>query len=209
MRVRVSCCNSVFGCFPNSHADEAYLQCEPNEHDPEHNDCLTCQRAYQSKVPSIRTLPCLRLIITDVSLYREQVMPFQLFSRRWQSMDLVNITNWASSEVKTIKISQIHVDAPYEVQVREFVPVEGDLLETTWVSGYQVRRHKTPQYALADMQSAATTLEWLTATYVCYYIVNTVGFSSELIWQTYRYAFQYQAKAKVSVVSPLIMCNGA
>ncbi|KAL4919312.1 hypothetical protein BDW62DRAFT_216989 [Aspergillus aurantiobrunneus] len=171
------------------------IRCEPDNEDVQ-GDCLTCQRAHQSKAPSIRKLPCLRWIITDVSLYREQDMPCQLFSKRWQSMDLIDITDWASSETKTITLSQIHVDAPYEVQVRKFVPTEGDMLETAWLSGHYVKRHRMPQYALADMEGAAKVLKWLTSKYVGQYIVATTGHLDLLIWDTYYFAFRYQAKAK-------------
>ncbi|KAL4911528.1 hypothetical protein BDW74DRAFT_143075 [Aspergillus multicolor] len=172
------------------------IRCEPDHNDPYTNDCLTCQKAHHSKAPSIRKLPCLRMIITDVSLYREQEMPCQLFSRRWQSMEIVDITDWASSEIKTITLSQIHVDAPYNVQVRKFIPIEGDMLESTWSSGHYVRRHPMPQYALADMEGAAETLKWLTANYVGAYIKYEVGNLDLLIWRTYYFAFTYQQKAK-------------
>ncbi|KAL4933686.1 uncharacterized protein BDV17DRAFT_65363 [Aspergillus undulatus] len=171
------------------------IRCEPNQEDP-HGNCLTCERAYQTKAPSMRQILCLRYIFTDVSLYREQDMPCQLFSKRWQSMDLIDITDWASSEIKTITLCQNNAEAPYTVQVREFVPLEGDMLELTWVSGHYVKRHKMPQYALADMESAARALNWLTSVYVGQYIVGTVGNLDDLIWQTYRFAFRYQAKGK-------------
>ncbi|KAL2866698.1 uncharacterized protein BJX67DRAFT_124028 [Aspergillus lucknowensis] len=171
------------------------IRCEPDKENLG-GDCLTCQRALQSKALSIRKLPCLRWIITDVSLYREQDMPCQLFSRRWQSMDLIDITDWASHEVKTITLSQICVNAPYNVQVREFVPMEGDMLESTWRSGPFVRRHRMPMYALVDMESTATTLKSLTERYVGQYIVETVGNLDSLIWTTYFFAFRYQKKAK-------------
>ncbi|KAL5336518.1 hypothetical protein BJX70DRAFT_280610 [Aspergillus crustosus] len=171
------------------------IRCEPDK-DNLGGDCLTCQRAHQSKAPSIWKLPCLRWIITDVSLYREQEMPYQLFSRRWQSMDLINITDWASPEVKTITVSQIYVKAPYNVQVRKFIPAEGDMLDLTWASGPYVRRHRMPQYALADMEGAAETLQWLTSNYVGRYIKDTVGELDLLVWTTYFFAFRYQAKAK-------------
>ncbi|KAL4787661.1 hypothetical protein BJX76DRAFT_345352 [Aspergillus varians] len=177
------------------------IRCEPDNENLG-GDCMTCQRAHQSKVPSIRKLPCLRWIITDVSLYREQDMPCQIFSKRWQSMDLIDITDWASSEIKTITLSQIHVDAPYNVQVREFVPIEGDMLESTWVSGQYVRRHKMPHYALADMESAAKVLKWLTSRYVGQYMVKTVGTLDQLIWDTYFFAFRYQAKANYEAQPP-------
>ncbi|KAL2821114.1 hypothetical protein BJX63DRAFT_418148 [Aspergillus granulosus] len=180
------------------------IRCEPDKENLG-GDCLTCQRSHHSKAPSIRKLPCLRWIITDVSLYREQDMPCQLFSRRWQSMDLIDITEWASSEIKTITLSQICVDAPYDVQVREFVPMEGDMLESTWKSGSFVKRHRMPMYALVSMESAATTLKWLTQKYVGNYIVQTIGNLDLLIWTTYFFAFQYQTKAKTLREKALIV----
>ncbi|KAL4941730.1 hypothetical protein BDV06DRAFT_212435 [Aspergillus oleicola] len=171
------------------------IRCYPNPDDP-HGPCDTCRKAHGSKALSVMRLPCLRLIITDISLYREQEMPCQLFSKRWKTMDLIDITDWASSEIKTITLCQNNAEAPYEVQVREFVPLEGDMLELTWDSGHGVRRHKMPQYALADMESAAKALKWLTSTYVVQYIVGTVGNLDDLIWQTYYFAFRYQAKGK-------------
>ncbi|KAL2836367.1 hypothetical protein BJY01DRAFT_59075 [Aspergillus pseudoustus] len=180
------------------------IRCEPDKENLG-GDCLTCQRSHHSKALSVRKLPCLRWIITDVSLYREQDMPCQLFSRRWQSMDLIDITEWASSETKTITLSQICVDAPYDVEVREFVPMEGDMLESTWVSGSFVKRHRMPMYALVSMESAATTLKWLTQKYVGKYIVQTIGNLDLLIWTTYFFAFEYQTKAKTLREKALIV----
>ncbi len=54
-------------------------------------------------------------------------MPCQIFSRRWQSMNIVDIQGWASADIKTIYLSQIFLNASYPVQVREFIPTEGDL----------------------------------------------------------------------------------
>jgi hypothetical protein len=122
-------------------------------------------------------------------------------------MELINITDWASPEIKTITVSQIYVKAPYNVQVRKFIPAEGDMLDLTWASGPYVRRHRMPQYALADMEGAAETLQWLTSNYVGRYIKDTVGELDLLIWTTYFFAFRYQAKAKVSAVLPPGLCN--
>lgn len=59
-----------------------------------------------------------------------------------------------------------------------------------------------PQYALASMESAAEVLKWLTSKYVGQYILGTVGNLDRLIWDTYFFAFRYQAKANVSSVLP-------
>ena len=74
-------------------------------------------------------LPCLRYLMTDASLYREQTTPYQYFGKRWQSMDLVDISLWASDRVRTIEVSPVFADAPFKLEVRHFVPLEGDLIE--------------------------------------------------------------------------------
>src|SRR6202034_126681 len=85
------------------------VRCVPDP-DDEHGPCLTCKRI---KRPTLSSLPCLRYIITDSLLYREQSAPYQLFSKRWQTMDLVDITEWASAETKTIELTQVFLHAPF------------------------------------------------------------------------------------------------
>lgn len=142
-------------------------------------------------------LPCLRWIITDSSLYREQSKPYQMFSKRWQTMDLVDIEDWASTETRKIRLSQINLDAPYEVEVRKFVPVEGDMVEEKWISNGVVKAHRIPCYALADMKESAVVLQAFIQQSIGAYITGTVGQSDELIWQTYVFAFRHLCKAKV------------
>ncbi|KAI0602176.1 hypothetical protein F4775DRAFT_588403 [Biscogniauxia sp. FL1348] len=168
------------------------VPCEPDPYDPA-GVCLNCKNVVK---PIMCKLPCLRWIITDSSLYREQHMPYQLFSRRWQSMDLIDITNWASSEVKTILISQIFLDAPYEVEVREFVPVEGDMVDAVWRSGSVVKRQRAPLYALSDMEKTAKMLEQFIDANVATYINAVTERLHPLFWQTYKFAFRYIGEAK-------------
>ncbi|KAI1506264.1 hypothetical protein F5X99DRAFT_415506 [Biscogniauxia marginata] len=167
-------------------------RCESNADDPA-GVCLNCKNVAR---PIMCKLPCLRWIITDSSLYREQPMPYQLFSRRWQNMDLVDITDWASNEVKTVVISQIFLDAPYEVEVREFIPVEGDMLEAVWKSGSVVKRQQIPHYALSDMKKTAIMLEQFIDANIATYISGVAYNMDVLFWKTYKFAFQYIGEAK-------------
>lgn len=113
-------------------------------------------------------------------------------------MDLVDITTWADDEVKTITISQIFLDAPYKVQVRRFVPVEGDLLEEKWTTNGEVRTTKFPCYALSDMNATADFLVRFIDKNVGTYIKGAIGESDALIWDTYWMAFRHANAAKVS-----------
>ncbi|KAI5918987.1 hypothetical protein F4810DRAFT_703882 [Camillea tinctor] len=167
-------------------------RCEPDPYNPA-GICLNCKNVVK---PIMCKLPCLRWIITDSSLYREQVMPYQLFSRRWQSMDLVDISNWASSETKTIRISQIFLDAPYEVEVREFVPVEGDMIDAIWTSGSVVKRQRAPLYALSNMEKTARMLRQFIDANIARYIYGVAEGLDPLFWNTYMFAFRYIGQTK-------------
>lgn len=112
-------------------------------------------------------------------------------------MDIVNIDTWASSEVKTITLSQIFLDAPYTVQVKKFDPLPGDSLEEEWTSGQQVKKHVLPRYALVDMHATAEVVEDFVDRNIARYIQGAVGDQEDLIWQTYNFAFRYMSKAKV------------
>lgn len=125
-------------------------------------------------------------------------MPDQMFSLRWRNMDLVDITGWASGEIKKVYISQIYLDAPHVAYVREFIPIEGDMLEEQWINSAGVPvSHPVPRYALADIRQAADIMKDFIDANIGMYILGTVGKLDPLLWGTYYFAFCYQPNAKV------------
>ncbi|KAL8381019.1 hypothetical protein RB595_005355 [Gaeumannomyces hyphopodioides] len=179
-------------------------KCEPDPEDPQ-GVCIRCMKIQLSNKPIMCKLPCLRWIITDSSLYREQDRPYQMFSRRWQSMDLVDIDTWASPQTRTILVSQIFLNAPYPVEVREFVPVEGDMLEEMWTSGDSVvKRHAIPRYAICDMGKTATALEAFIDKSIGIYIYGAIFKLDMLLWTTYMFAFGHIGRAKTQKQKDLL-----
>ncbi|KAK3317076.1 hypothetical protein B0H66DRAFT_479577 [Apodospora peruviana] len=170
-------------------------RCNPDPEDP-CGPCLTCKRMTG---PTLCKLPCYRYIITDASLYREQRAPFQVYSKRWQTMDIVNIppSDWASSEVKSIVVSPNHIDAPFEFKVREFIPAAGDLLEEQWVTATGTQQKiAIPKYAIAEMHETAIDLKAYIERNVWNYIDATVQGLDPLFWETYFMAFRHIGTAK-------------
>jgi hypothetical protein len=115
-------------------------------------------------------------------------------------MDLVDITDWASKEVKTIELSQIFLNAPYRVKVREFVPRAGDVLEEKWANG-SIKTHKVPPYAIADMKSTAQMFGSFFSNNIGTYIEGAVGKSDVLLLDTYRMALRHSQMAQVGMSS--------
>ena len=123
-----------------------------------------------------------------------------MFSRRWQNMDLVDIADWTSDEVRTIEVTQVFLHAPLKLEVKKFVPVEGDLITEVWTdSTGVVRTHMIPPYALVDMEKTARTIEQFVDANIGTYINAAVGNLDSLIWDTYRMAFMQLGAAKVFI----------
>jgi len=115
-------------------------------------------------------------------------------------MDLVDIKNWASPEVRKICLCPIYLGgkAPYEVEVKRFVPVEGDMLEEKWISNGVTKTHPIPPYALSSMKKSAEVLLYFIENSIGTYISETVGHMDDLIWHTYHFTFRHGNNAKVS-----------
>lgn len=112
-------------------------------------------------------------------------------------MHLIDITNWASNELKIVCISPIFVNAPFAVKVKKFEPEEGDMLEERWVSTSVVKSHPTPQYALSDMRETATMLVGFIEKNIATFIIGVVPEHDALLWDTYHFAFAYTEEVTV------------
>ena len=121
-------------------------------------------------------------------------------------MDLVDITDWRSHEIKTIEVTQMFLHAPYFIEVREFIPLEGDMLEEKWTDGGVMKSHRIPPYALADMKKTAQTMRCFLGRSTVTYVKGTVGNSDAFLWTTYQMAIVYSQQAPVSrELNPLLV----
>ena len=200
---------STFGYDLPDKSDAAtnFAQCVIDP-DDENGECLTCKRVTK---PTKSTLNCLRYTVTDASLYREQDKPFHMWSRRWSNMDLVDIQDWADAEVKTVTISQIFLDAPYDVRVRKFIPQAGDMIEDAYCLNGKMRKYRIPQYALASLEETATMFQNFIEVNVGRYINGAIGQDKchPVIWTTYLMAFRHLRDVRVCTLhlqTPNDMC---
>jgi hypothetical protein len=116
-------------------------------------------------------------------------------------MEMVDITNWASDEIKTINVTQEVGGTYYTLRVRKFIPIEGDALARRWVYGGQKYEYECAPYAVADMQEAGRVLsefsENTLTTAIPFWIKGDT-----LLRRTYYMAYKYSLAAEVCTVSP-------
>ncbi|KAI1504438.1 hypothetical protein F5X99DRAFT_40880 [Biscogniauxia marginata] len=126
------------------------IRCETNPTD-KHGACLTCQRVSNVKV---WRMPCLRYKITDVKLFKPGQVKGYEWTRRWVEGIADDISQWASMEIKSVKVTEGYTDQPIELRVRQFIPQEGDALERTWVYEGVRKRVSIPAYAIVNLEEA-------------------------------------------------------
>ncbi|KAK6948664.1 hypothetical protein Daesc_010434 [Daldinia eschscholtzii] len=116
--------------------------------------CLTCLRINNTK---IWRMPCLRYKITDVKLFKPGNVKGYEWTRRWIEGIPDDISQWASTETKIVKVTEGYTEQAVELRVRQFVPQEGDRLERSWVHEGNRRRVKIPPYAIVNLEEAKST----------------------------------------------------
>jgi hypothetical protein len=111
-------------------------------------------------------------------------------------MDIQNITHWASPEIKTIELSQ-SCGSTYKVEVREFIPVEEDMLDVLWSDEGVLKTYRLPPYALVNIDKAAQARKQFIFDHVGSYFNAVIKKTEPLLWNTYVMAFQHSKKALV------------
>ncbi|CAJ2500996.1 Uu.00g038490.m01.CDS01 [Anthostomella pinea] len=126
------------------------IRCEAN---PENKSgtCLTCQRVSNVK---IWRMPCLRYKITDVKLFKPGQVKGHEWTARWVEGIADDISNWESTEIKTIEVTEGYTDQPVRLRVRKFKPQEGDKLKRYWVYNGERREADIPPYAIVNLDEA-------------------------------------------------------
>ena len=112
-------------------------------------------------------------------------------------MEIVDIKNWRSSEIKEISITQDVCGASYKLKVREFIPIEGDALERKWVIHGEQQSFRCAPYAIANMREAGVILKDFADRHIgpsiCYYIDET----DKLLRNTYLMAYRHASFTEV------------
>jgi hypothetical protein len=113
-------------------------------------------------------------------------------------MDIIDITHWASPEIKVVDISHVYTYIPYRAELREFVPVEGDMTTEMWTDKYGiVKQIKVPAYAIADMNKHAQMTQKFIDDSIHLYIGGTIGHLNQFFQETYKVAYDHLAHTKV------------
>ncbi|KAH8698551.1 hypothetical protein BGW36DRAFT_406503 [Talaromyces proteolyticus] len=135
---------------------------------------------------------CVRWRVAKLSLCRDQSAPWPDWTKRYNSMEAKNITNWANDEIRILQCSHKIKDSNYTLYVRKFVPIAGDMLCETWFDETvgEFKKHDIEPYAVVEMEGLEREMQRYVNENIRQFIIGIVGLSDELLWKTYEMALK-------------------
>jgi len=112
-------------------------------------------------------------------------------------MELNDIDNWNSPEVKTIQITYDYSDRPLTLQVRQFKPHEGDMLHRSWKHDGVKKSVLLPPYAIASFEAAEKIYKDYINQEGDKFFYSTIDGNNKLLWETMSAAIKASNHAMV------------
>ncbi|PHH81697.1 hypothetical protein CDD83_3505 [Cordyceps sp. RAO-2017] len=177
------------------------IRCESDPENPS-GVCLTCTNVANTKAGRF---PCLRYKITDMKLYKPGQVPGYEWTRRWTNSITDPIQKWASPDVKIIRVSAGYSMRCIELQVRKFIPQDGDKLVRTWDFQGTRRSVAIPPYALIDLEETKSTYSAHIQDIMTDTIQHVLERPDGLLCETYFRAVQLMSSPSTSVDSAKLL----
>jgi hypothetical protein len=118
---------------------------------------------------------------------------------------MIEITDWADSDLKKIKISQDLCPIAFEVVVRKFIPVKGDSLQRKWTDGKIRKAKDVPPYAIENMAKTAVRMKKFIEENTDSAIDYLLADKEPLLRETYAMAKRYVKTAPVCTLPESIV----
>jgi hypothetical protein len=104
-------------------------------------------------------------------------------------MNMDNVTEWESPEIKFIQVSHGYCPDPLRLAVKKFIPKEKDVLERKWVDGQVRKIKKVEPYAIEDMKTAAQEMKRYISANVRHCIPEFINKRDKVVRDAYILAY--------------------
>lgn len=123
-------------------------------------------------------------------MFREGNAPSLAWSQRWNNKRMIDVVDWESDEIKSIKVSHGLCQDPIKLEVRKFIPEDGDVLDRKWVDGQTRKTKRVEPYAIVSMSKAAQEVGRYIISNVHSCITTFLEGHDSLVRDTYLLAYE-------------------
>jgi hypothetical protein len=125
-----------------------------------------------------------------------------LWSRRWAGKKFDEITVWRVPTWRELLITQDYGGsrALLAVNVKEYVPQEGDVQEYKWIDGEVEKSLHLPPFALVNLTATGQDMQQFIDAFGKDYIEDTLDECNPILWQTFGMACKAASIPLVSLI---------
>ncbi|KAK3935865.1 hypothetical protein QBC46DRAFT_270825 [Diplogelasinospora grovesii] len=127
------------------------IRCVPNPLYPD-QPCQTCVNVSMTNKKTIHNFPCLRDKVTSMTIYRAGNLRL---TRRFSHTQVMDVGDNADNVIRTVVMSQGLSKKPIILQVRRFIPREGDVLNRRYIDNGVPKEERIAPFCLADVEKTA------------------------------------------------------
>ncbi|KAF4957799.1 hypothetical protein FGADI_2883 [Fusarium gaditjirri] len=153
--------------------------CLIDENNPE-GQCKTCKKFSKTSPKTIHHVPCLRLRIADIVLYRSGGLKL---TRRWAGIEMRDIGDRLDTVAVTIEVSQNLCGKPLRMNVVRFRPIDGDVTARYWTDGLlgkeTFKKKELANYCLENIYDTAESVRQYTIDNALPALYHTIQEESE------------------------------
>ncbi|WAO95186.1 Zn(2)-C6 fungal-type domain-containing protein [Fusarium falciforme] len=135
------------------------IKCNTDQNRPK-GECISCKAVHKESPKLIRFMPCQRLKIADLVLYRCGGLNL---TRRWKGIQMRDVSDRLDNTPTVIKVSQGLCRKPLLMRVVRFKPRAGDVTARYWtdtLSGKETfKKKELASYCLHDIVATAEAVE--------------------------------------------------
>lgn len=131
----------------------------------------------------------MRYKVTEIRCYKPGQVPGYEWTRRWTNNISEPVQNWASGDVKCIRVSDGYSSKSIEVRVRQFIPQDGDKLERSWNYKGLKRSVVIPPYALIDLEQTKESYMQHIESSMYEAFASILGSQHSMLYKTYLQAW--------------------
>ncbi|KAF9776451.1 hypothetical protein IL306_005359 [Fusarium sp. DS 682] len=138
------------------------IKCQLDESNPT-GECETCKKVSKTSPKTIHRIPCLRVRIADIILYRTGGLNL---TRRWTGIEMRDIGDRLGTKIVTIEVSQNLCGKPLRINVVPFKPRDGDVTARYWTDCHfgkeTFKKKELATYCLENIYDTAESVRQYT-----------------------------------------------
>ncbi len=107
---------------------------------------------------------------------------------------MADVMVWETPDIKFIEVSHGLCQDPIKLEVRKFIPADGDVLERKWVDGQVHKTKQVEPYAIKNMTMAAQEVRRYISENVHPCLVTFLEDHDRLVRETYLLAYKQSTR---------------